>query len=389
MRSCADKRGFALPAVIGALVILGILATTGFYTARRELRVGVASAHTNLAVNIAQAGVNEVMANWNGYQLGKILPWSDTTLTDTISDGIWTVSIANANDYVYFLTATGEVTRGGDMWAGATRTLGLSAKILFADIHPPAALTTRGSVTVGGTGDIDGHAYTPPGWTAYCSTVSPDDGTGVLVDDTVGGNPGTIGSATIEGVPASSQDSTLVDSTFTNFGNLNWDELTAYAQADGKDLTSLGGTITVVGPQVTAGGLCDTSPLRNGGDTIPTNPCAAYFPLLYHGGNLDLQSGDFGQGILLVEGNLRIRGGFTFFGIIITQGTFTTGAGVNRIVGAVMASNGGDLNQTFTGTALIHYSPCAVTRAVLNNAALSRARPLAERSWVDLSAAVN
>jgi hypothetical protein len=111
--------------------------------------------------------------------------------------------------------------------------------------------------------------------------------------------------------------------------------------------------------------------------------------LLYHAGNLDIQSDDFGQGILLVEGNLRIRGGFTFFGIIITQGTFTTGAGINRIVGAVMASNGGDLNQTITGTALIWYSPCAVTRAVLNNSALSRARPLAERSWVDLSAAIN
>ena len=382
------RGGFALPAVIGALVIIGILAAAGFFTARQELRIGVASAHTNLAVNIAQAGVNEVMANWTGYQLGNILQWGDTTLTDTIADGIWTVTIANANDYVYFLTATGQVTRGGAMWAGATRTLGLSAKILFADINPPAALTTRGGVKVGGTSDINGVNVTPPTWGPYCTGLSVTDTTGVLVDDSTGGNPSTTGAGQINGSPPATEDSTIVDSTFTNFGDMDWAELTLFAQQDGKDITSLGGNISTVGPVVTSG-RCDTSVLNNWGDTIPTNPCGAYFPLLYHSGNVDIQSTGYGQGILLVEGDLRIRGGFTFFGIIITQGTFTTGSGVNRIIGAVMASNGGDLNQTFTGTALITYSRCAVTRAVLNNAALARARPLAERSWVDLSAAIN
>jgi len=42
-----------------------------------------------------------------------------------------------------------------------------------------------------------------------------------------------------------------------------------------------------------------------------------------------------------------------------------------------------------SGSSRIQYSRCAVTRAVLNNAAISRARPLEERSWVDLSAAIN
>lgn len=384
-----DRGGFALPAVIGALVIIGILVTAGFFMARQELRIGVASHNTNLAVNIAQAGANEVLANWNGYQLGTITPWTDTTLTDTITDGIWTVTIANANDYVYFLTATGEVTRGGDMWAGASRTIGISAKMLFADINPPAALTTRGQVKVGGTSDIDGDNEMPPTWAPYCTSVPTTDTTGVLVDDSTGGNPATTGGGQINGSPAATEDSTIVDSTFTTFGDMDWAELTAFAQADGKEITSLGGNISTVGPALTPGGECDLDVLNNWGDTVPILPCGAYFPLLYHSGNVDIQSTGYGQGILLVEGDLRIRGGFTFFGIVITQGTFTTGAGVNRIVGAVMASNAADLNQTFTGTALIQYSRCAVTRAVLNNAALSRARPLAERSWVDLSAAIN
>jgi len=391
MRIDSRHGGFALPAVIGALVIIGILAAAGFFTARQELRIGVASAHTNLAVNIAQAGVNEVMANWNGYQLASILPWEDTTLTDTIADGIWTVTIANANDYVYFLTATGQVTRGGAMWAGATRTLGLSAKMLFADINPPGALTTRGDVAVGGSAVVDGTNYTPPTWAPYCSTVPTNDTTGIVVNDTTSGNPSTIGAAAeIVGNPSYDQDPSLVDTTFTDFGNLTWPELVTYAQIDGTDITSLGSNINTVGPDPASGtGTCNRSNLRNWGDTIPTAPCGSYFPLLYHGNNLDVQSNSYGQGILLVEGNLRIRVGFTFYGIIITQGTFTTGVGNNLVVGAVLASNAADLNETVSGSSRIQYSRCAVTRAVLNNAAISRARPLEERSWVDLSAAIN
>ncbi|HSH75288.1 MAG TPA: hypothetical protein VLA09_06380, partial [Longimicrobiales bacterium] len=174
-----------------------------------------------------------------------------------------------------------------------------------------------------------------------------------------------------------------------NFGNLTWSELVAVAQIEGLDVTSYT-TInnTAPDPEPPAG-PCNMSALLNWGDTIPTNPCGTYFPLIYHGGNLDIQSAGYGQGILLVEGDLSIRGGYTFFGIIITQGRFSTGVGLNRVVGSVMASNAADLNETVSGTSSISYSRCAITRAVLNNSALSRARPLEQRSWVDLSAAVN
>jgi hypothetical protein len=111
--------------------------------------------------------------------------------------------------------------------------------------------------------------------------------------------------------------------------------------------------------------------------------------LIYHGGSPRIQSNGFGQGILLVEGDLDIRGGYTFYGIIITQGAFSTGAGGATIMGAVLAGNDLILDQTATGGAQIIYSRCAVTRAVLNNANLSRARPLATRSWVDLTAVTN
>jgi hypothetical protein len=384
MMTSNDRGGFAMPAVMGALVIIGILATAGFYMAQQELRIGVATNHTNLAVNIAQAGANEVMANWNGYQLGNIQPWQDTTITGTAPGGTWSVRIMNGNNYSYLVESTGTVTQGGALWAGAQRRIGIAAKILFADISPPAALMTRGSVNVQGAAEVSGINTTPPTWGPYCADVATSDTTGILVNDSseVTGGKGTTGNPPVD------EDPDIIDETFTEFGNLTWDELVAVAQIEGKDLTSLGTTITGIYPTVVSG-RCETANLLNWGDTVPTNVCGSYFPLIYHGGNMRLNANSFGQGILLVEGNMELAGGFTFMGIIIVQGSFQTGAGTNRVYGSVMASNSADVLQTMTGTGEIYYSRCAITRAVLNNSALSRARPLAERSWVDLSAALN
>ena len=388
MKTVNDQRGFALPAAAGALVIIGILVTAGFFMSRQELRIGVASHQANMAMNIAQAGANEVMANWNGFQLGNIQPWGDTTVTGTAAGGTWAVNIVNANNYSYLLTAKGTVTEGGVLWSGAERSLGIAAKIIYADIDPPGALTTRGNVSVKGTAGIHGTNEVPTNWGPYCTSVPTGDMPGVVTD--AGGSVTTSGSGEVQGTPASVQDPTIVDETFTDFGNLTWDELVDVAMIEGKDITTaLGTNITNTAPAVDGGGRCDPAPADNWGDITPTNPCGAYFPLIYHGGSPSIQSSSFGQGILLVEGDLEIRGGYIFHGIIIAQGSFSTGAGGATIYGAVLAGNDLTLDQTATGGAQIIYSRCAVTRAVLNNANLSRARPLAERSWVDLSSALN
>jgi hypothetical protein len=383
-----DQNGFALPAAIGALVIIGVLITAGFFMAQQELRIGVASHHANMAVNIAQAGANEVMGDWNGYQLGNIPVGADTTITDTVASGIWEVSIRNANNFVYFITSRGTVTEGGVRWGGASRTIGMVTKIIFADIDPPAALTTRGQTVVKGNAMVDGRDTTPPSWEPYCNSFPQSDTTGILTNDT--SIISTSGKGTIIGNPAYGEDPAIVDSTFTNFGTMDWAQLSALAQAEGKDVTSVGTTINQTLPALTADGSCDEAVLSNWGDTIPNAPCGSYFPLIYHGGpELRIQSGGMGQGILLVDGTLDLRGNFLFYGIIIVQGNFETQGNGNRIIGAVMASNGLLDDQSVTGGSQITYSQCTIQRAILNNSSLSRARPLMQRSWVDLSAVAN
>lgn len=383
-----DQRGFALPAAIGALVIMGVLVTAGFFVSQQEVRIGVASKHANMALNVAQAGANEVMANWNGYQLGQIPVWSDTTLTDTIPSGTWEVTIRNANNYVYLMRARGTVTEGGDLWAGAMRDIGIAMKMVFADIDPPAALTTRGKTVVQGSAIVNGTDVTPLSWASYCTGFTPNDTTGVLTNDTSA--IGTSGKGIVVGVPPYDEDGDIVDSTFTNFGEMDWTELTALAQAEGKDVTPLGTQINVTAPDTTADGRCDEASLTNWGDTIPTALCGYYFPLIYHGGPiLTIQSGGMGQGVMLIEGDLELRGNFLFYGIVIVQGNFQTQGQGNRIIGAVLASNSVLDDQSITGGSYITYSTCAIKRAILNNASLSRARPMAQRSWIDLTAVSN
>ena len=71
------------------------------------------------------------------------------------------------------------------------------------------------------------------------------------------------------------------------------------------------------------------------------------------------------------------------------QGSLSTQGSGNRVYGGVLASNADLDTETITGGSVITYSTCAAERAVMNNANLTRPRPLANRSWVDLSMVKN
>lgn len=382
-----DRNGFALPAAIGGLVIVGVLVTAGFYMARQEVRIGVASKHAAMAVSIAQTGANEIMAAWNGYQVGKIPLGGDSTVVDTLDSGIWSVTVSNLNNRLYLLDAQGEVTEGGVLWAGANRRVGIMTRLLLADIDPPAALTTRGSTTLSGGARVYGEDEDPPEWSGYCSGML-EDKAGITTTDTT--SLSKLGKALVSGDPAVEEDPTLSDSTFNNFGDLDWDQMVKLAKADGKDVSSLGSSVATVLPD-SIGSLCRMVTLTNWGDPRdPAAACGSYFPLIYHAGPLlTIQSGGFGQGILMVDGTLDVRGDFVFYGLVLVQGTFSTQGSGNRIYGAVMASNALFDSQSLVGGSAVQQSTCAVQRAILNNASLSKLRPLTERSWIDLSGVIN
>jgi hypothetical protein len=230
MKTSRDRRGFALPAAMGALVIIGILVTAGFYMARQEIRIGVASQPRQPGrehrAGRRQRGDGE-LERLSARQHPAVAGHHDHR------HGVRRHVVGDHREreqLPYLLTATGTVTEGGALWSGAQRTIGIAAKILFADINPPAALMTRGEVLITGAAEVNGTNTTPPSWGPYCTDFPANDTTGIMVNDSslVTGGKGATGNPPID------EDSTIVDSTFTDFGNLTWDELVDVAKIEGR-----------------------------------------------------------------------------------------------------------------------------------------------------------
>jgi hypothetical protein len=170
------------------------------------------------------------------------------------------------------------------------------------------------------------------------------------------------------------EDSTITDSSLTTFGDARLSGLRSLATK-----VVPGGTLQVF-PAVN-GAVCDRSPAGNwGSPLLPAGPCGNYLPVIWADGDLTIDGGQ-GQGILLVDGDLRVQGGFSFYGPVIVSGTLsTTGLG-GRFVGGVVAANVNLEQSTLLGDAAITYSSCTVSRSLQASA---RGALLRERSWVNL-----
>jgi len=138
--------------------------------------------------------------------------------------------------------------------------------------------------------------------------------------------------------------------------------------------------------------VCNSGITDNWGTPLkPDGVCGTYFPIIYAEGDLEIAANEMGQGVLLVEGDLDISGTHIFYGPVIIRGTlWASGGGTGgHFYGGVVAANVVLESSRITGNAVIEYSSCAVTRAILNNPNLTRARPLEDRSWVDLSSVIS
>ena len=385
----AIRNGFALPAVVFSLVIIGVLVTAGFYIARQETRIGMASTNSQSAFYLAERGIYSTLAEWDNPAMSAPAAWDSTTLTGSGTGGTWSVSVMPMTSRLFFLTSTGTVTDGGALWSGATRQVGLVARISTAELEPQAGLTTIGDMSFGGNATIDGRDTDPDGLSGLCDTPN-EDKPGLLVNDTTAinyqGNENAIRANQLFGSSDIVEDTSMTSADLTLFGDMTWDDVTGLAD---KTYTS---APSAPAP-VSAGGVCTTSSLYNWGEPlVTTDPCITYFPIIWmnNPGQTWNISGGTGQGILLVEENLRVTGDFSFYGPVFIKGSLETagGGGTRHFHGGVVAANANLSDNSVLGTADIIYSSCAIERALLGNAKLAKARPLEDRNWVDLSSVI-
>ncbi|MGW8267924.1 MAG: hypothetical protein ACWGSQ_16275 [Longimicrobiales bacterium] len=391
MRNDSSGRGFALPVAVFGLVVVGVLVTGGFYLARQETRIGIASERATAAFYIAERGANEVMAEWDISTFGALPNWGTATVADTSADGVWSVNVTRMTPRLYFLLVNGSVTQGDAVLGSAGRMLGYVARLISPSIQPNASLTTVGNITVGGSSEISGMDSIPCPWgSAFCDSPAPPVA-GVLVDSL--SNINFEGTAhTTEGDPEFLENNALTPDSLLFFGDALWDELVAMADkvyAHGQYVKQMHqDSVLINGAYV-----CETAdnwsvPRFNWGDpNDPASACGGYFPVIYGQGDLSVESNDYGQGILLVEGDLTFKGGFEFYGPVIVRGTVSTEGTGGHFIGGLIAANVSLNASSVLGDAVIQYSTCSVTRAVLNSS-LTRVRPLESRGWVDLSSAV-
>ena len=143
--------------------------------------------------------------------------------------------------------------------------------------------------------------------------------------------------------------------------------------------------MTKVQPNVSIDGTCNVADNNNWGDpnrAATPGACESYFPIIYAPGNLKV-NGNLGQGILLVNGDLSIEGGFSFFGQIIVRGTAKLTGNGNHVNGGIMSAVLVDstASSMISGNNTIQYSRCALNSVFLSTAAPVRARV---RSWAEL-----
>lgn len=114
---------------------------------------------------------------------------------------------------------------------------------------------------------------------------------------------------------------------------------------------------------------CGTKPNANFGvppafpPNPPGNPTGMTSQVTYIPGDVSLTAGATGAGILIVNGNLDIHGGFNYYGLVIVTGviSFTGGGsqGVN-IYGGIIAGQQSLVDNVLGGSAVINFDRCAL-----------------------------
>ncbi|HKK92899.1 MAG TPA: hypothetical protein VJ925_05670 [Longimicrobiales bacterium] len=388
-RDLRGTEGFAMPAAIFALVILGVLVVGGFFMARQESRIGIASERTARAFYAAETGVAEVVENWDaGTYVG--LDQLESTAA-TVSGTDWSANVTKLSDLFYLVESQGLITEGA-AHGDAERSVASLVKIRTLDLELDGALTTQNQLNFGGSALIKGADTNPDGsgktraiWGGdICSAYTLDDKAGLVIDSESNinwnGNEKKIRQE-MNGDPIILEQATDFEALLEQ-----WEDLTNAANLEyTSDLSG-----TDFAPSLTADNRCNLADRNNWGAPLDTSsPCFDYFPIIYlnnPGQEWTLNAKGAGQGILLVEGDLRVNGGFEFYGPVIIRGTLTTNGSGGHFWGGTIAENFENEDQKVLGDAELQYSSCALGRAILGSS-FNRPNVISERSWVDMTGA--
>ena len=358
--------GFALATALLTLSLVGALVTGTFFIATHEQRTGTDVLFAARALGAAELGVDAAMTRWDREWNVTMQRGDRRTAPPTNLEGASAITeIVRLDNQLFLVSSEG---RSGP----ARRVVRRYVALTVPEPTLSSAAALGGATTIEGTTQIDGSDRAPDGWICP-NPESPVAGI-ATPDSALVATGGCALGPCVNGTPPIATDSALrVPGAFLRVGDLDWFELARRANA------TVEGTVS---PRPSErDGACDVEDPHNWGD--PQRPgdgvCPNHFALVHASGDLTIDGGR-GQGILLVDGDLTIRGGFDFAGMVMVRGALHTGAGGARITGALTAAAADSSTVSTLRDLVVHFSRCAVHAAMLGSALPA---PIAERSWLE------
>ena len=374
-----QREGIALITALFGVVVLGVMMSGMYFTSNQEYKGTRNALVEQRGFAIAEYGLNSEISNWDRFRnkpsvfpIGKI---DSTQVYVANGDTAW-VKVTRLTDRTFWVVSEGHANIGVAQLE-ARRMTGAYVRIAYPQIEAKGAITAAGDVNLQGSAVVDGDDVNPAGWTNCGATVPTVPAVVVPPGATVNDKPSNYGSS-----PTVVHDSAAADSnTYVRYGSESWITLTTNA-----DIVLPGGhygsDIQPVGTATT----CDKSSDYNWGE--PTRPgvvvgCYNYFPIIYSQSSLKINGNGYGQGILLINGDLEINGTFEFYGIVIVRDDITKGNGTMKLHGAAFAANLtlADPLSWLTGNQDIQYSNCAIQNALAGSAILIR---VTQRHWAQI-----
>ncbi len=375
--------GFAIPAAVFVIVVVSLLALGGLYVAQNNATANAGIRRGWEALYAADAGATQVIANWDRTAYGALNPGdSVSTGWRSLSDGSLYQTIVLRVDaglpdsaWLYRLRTVGRPGSG----VSAQRSLVTMVRLARASaLCCDGAIKVKGQLRILGTGQgvkVSGLDEPPPTWTGRCGPLHGGI-PGIRMQDTTFLE--IMGTPVIEGSPPILEDTSIDSTDFNQFGELTYTDLAG--MADKKFVGNQ--NFNVLAP-VVSDGTCVTSASNNWGDPLnPDGACWDYLPVIHVAGDLQVSGTGYGQGILLIDGDLLVTGEFDFYGVAVVQGEADF-RGTTNITGGLMVHAGmraGDETYLRGGTN-IQYSSCSTARALSHAVA---AQPLAGRHWFEV-----
>ena len=381
-----DRRGMALAVAIFALVVVGALVAGAFFAGHLEQRTGRNTVYAAQAADAAEGGLATMMGNWDGLNLGAVAIGDSSVMATTSLGGrnYYQGTMIRVADGLYVLRSTG-IRRDASGNTLSQRLVATLARKVIADMTIKAAVTVGKPITFNGnTFEVDGRDEKPATWGAEVSNCNLSSDLAGVRSSTTSGAAGK-DTTHIYGSPKQIQNDGTVSAEFSALFGSTFDALKKMA-----DITlSSSSPYTTVAPTTTGNPKkCDTSNNLNWGE--PNHQigqkvveCYNYFPIVYSNSTLlKLAGGGRGQGILLIEGDFEVNGGFEYTGLIIAKGGIKITGNGNKITGALMARDVAiDDQNSISGNTTLQYSSCAVAKALAESA---QVLPFRQRSWAQL-----